>query len=74
MMDEQQSVLSHWPGSRYFAQNRTWRTSLMNSSAPTRVFKVAAAYIVVGWLTMQVGDTLGPALLLAGSTQHWRFS
>ena len=30
------------------------------------VFKVAAAYIIVGWLTMQVGDTLGPALLLPG--------
>ena len=30
------------------------------------VFKVAAAYIIVGWLIMQVGDTLGPALLLPG--------
>ena len=30
------------------------------------VFKVAAAYIIVGWLIMQVGDTLAPALLLPG--------
>jgi len=28
------------------------------------VFKVAAAYIIVGWLIMQAGDTLAPALLL----------
>jgi len=28
------------------------------------VFKVAAAYIIVGWLLMQVGDTLAPALHL----------
>ena len=28
------------------------------------VFKVAAAYIIVGWLIMQAGDTLGPALHL----------
>jgi len=28
------------------------------------VFKVAAAYIIVGWLTMQAGDTLAPALHL----------
>ena len=28
------------------------------------VFKVAAAYVIVGWLIMQVGDTLGPALYL----------
>jgi len=27
---------------------------------------VAAAYIIIGWLIMQVGDTLGPALLLPG--------
>jgi len=28
------------------------------------VFKVAAAYIIVGWLIMQAGDTLAPALQL----------
>ena len=28
------------------------------------VFKVAAAYIIVGWLVMQAGDTLAPALRL----------
>ncbi|HEY5776757.1 MAG TPA: tetratricopeptide repeat protein [Xanthomonadales bacterium] len=28
------------------------------------VFKVAAAYIIVGWLIMQAGDTLAPALRL----------
>ena len=28
------------------------------------VFKVAAAYVIVGWLIMQAGDTLAPALLL----------
>jgi len=28
------------------------------------VFKVAVAYIIIGWLTMQAGDTLAPALHL----------
>ncbi len=28
------------------------------------VFKVAAAYVIVGWLVMQAGDTLAPALHL----------
>jgi len=28
------------------------------------VFRVAAAYIIIGWLIMQAGDTLAPALLL----------
>ena len=28
------------------------------------VFKVAAAYIIVGWLIMQAGDVMGPALRL----------
>ena len=28
------------------------------------VFRVAAAYIIVGWLIMQAGDTLAPALHL----------
>ena len=30
------------------------------------VFKVAIAYIIIGWLVLQVGETLGPALLLPG--------
>ena len=29
------------------------------------VFKVAAAYVIVGWLIMQAGDTLAPALHLS---------
>ena len=28
------------------------------------VFKVAAAYIIVGWLIMQAGEVMGPALHL----------
>ena len=40
--------------------------SLFNELKRRNVFKVAAAYIIVGWLIMQVGDTLGPALLLPG--------
>ena len=28
------------------------------------VFKVAAAYIIVGWLIMQAGEVMGPALRL----------
>ncbi len=32
------------------------------------VFKVAAAYIIVGWLTMQAGEVMGPALHLPGWT------
>ena len=38
--------------------------SFFNELKRRNVFKVAAAYIFVGWLLMQVGDTLGPALLL----------
>ena len=38
--------------------------SFFNELKRRNVFKVAAAYIIVGWLIMQVGDTLGPALLL----------
>ncbi len=30
------------------------------------VFKVAAAYIIVGWLIMQAGEVMGPALNLPG--------
>jgi TolB-like protein/cytochrome c-type biogenesis protein CcmH/NrfG len=40
--------------------------SFFNELKRRNVFKVAAAYIIVGWLIMQVGDTLGPALLLPG--------
>jgi TolB-like protein len=40
--------------------------SLFNELKRRNVFKVAAAYVIVGWLVMQVGDTLGPALLLPG--------
>jgi TolB-like protein/tetratricopeptide (TPR) repeat protein len=38
--------------------------SFFNELKRRNVFKVAAAYVIVGWLVMQVGDTLGPALLL----------
>jgi TolB-like protein/Tfp pilus assembly protein PilF len=38
--------------------------SLFNELKRRNVFKVAAAYIIIGWLTMQAGDTLAPALLL----------
>ena len=38
--------------------------SFFNELKRRNVFKVAAAYVIVGWLIMQVGDTLGPALLL----------
>jgi len=40
--------------------------NFFNELKRRNVFKVAAAYIIVGWLIMQVGDTLGPALLLPG--------
>ena len=38
--------------------------SLFNELKRRNVFKVAAAYIIVGWLIMQAGDTLAPALHL----------
>ncbi|MDX1460749.1 MAG: hypothetical protein R3348_06795 [Xanthomonadales bacterium] len=38
--------------------------SFFNELKRRNVFKVAAAYIIVGWLIMQVGDTLAPALHL----------
>ena len=36
----------------------------INELKRRNVFKVAAAYIIVGWLIMQAGDTLAPALHL----------
>ena len=38
--------------------------SLFNELKRRNVFRVAAAYIIVGWLIMQAGDTLAPALHL----------
>jgi len=38
--------------------------SLFSELKRRNVFKVAAAYIIVGWLIMQAGDTLAPALHL----------
>jgi TolB-like protein len=38
--------------------------SFFNELKRRNVFKVAAAYIIVGWLIMQAGDTLAPALRL----------
>jgi TolB-like protein/Flp pilus assembly protein TadD len=38
--------------------------SLFNELKRRNVFKVAAAYIIVGWLTLQVGEVLSPALHL----------
>ncbi len=38
--------------------------SIFSELKRRNVFKVAAAYIIVGWLVMQVGDTLAPALYL----------
>jgi len=38
--------------------------SLFKELKRRNVFKVAAAYIIVGWLIMQAGDTLAPALHL----------
>lgn len=38
--------------------------SLFNELRRRNVFKVAAAYIVVSWLLLQISDTLVPALLL----------
>ena len=38
--------------------------SIFSELKRRNVFKVVAAYIIVGWLIMQVGDTLAPALYL----------
>jgi TolB-like protein/Tfp pilus assembly protein PilF len=38
--------------------------SLFNELKRRNVFKVAAAYVIIGWLIMQAGDTLAPALHL----------
>jgi len=38
--------------------------SFINELKRRNVFKVAAAYIIVGWLIMQAGEVLGPALHL----------
>jgi len=38
--------------------------SLFKELKRRNVFKVAAAYIIIGWLIMQAGDTLAPALHL----------
>ncbi|MGB5487209.1 MAG: tetratricopeptide repeat protein, partial [Lysobacterales bacterium] len=38
--------------------------SLFNELKRRNVFKVGIAYIIIAWVLMQIGDTLGPALLL----------
>ena len=38
--------------------------SLFNELKRRNVFKVAAAYVIVGWLIMQAGEVMGPALRL----------
>ena len=38
--------------------------SLFNELKRRNVFRVAAAYVIVGWLILQVGEVLAPALLL----------
>ena len=38
--------------------------SFFNELKRRKVFKVAAAYIIVGWLIMQAGEVMGPALRL----------
>lgn len=40
--------------------------SLLSELKRRNVFKVAVAYIIVAWLTLQVSDTLAPALQLPG--------
>ncbi|MDH3902256.1 MAG: hypothetical protein OES90_03435 [Xanthomonadales bacterium] len=38
--------------------------SFFNELKRRNVFKVAAAYVIVGWLIMQAGEVMGPALRL----------
>ncbi len=38
--------------------------SFFNELKRRNVFKVAAAYLIVGWLIMQAGEVMGPALRL----------
>ena len=38
--------------------------SIFSELKRRNVFKVAAAYVVVGWLILQVGEVLSPALRL----------
>ena len=40
--------------------------SLFNELKRRNVFRVAAAYLVIGWLLLQVADTVVPALHLPG--------
>ena len=40
--------------------------SLFNELKRRNVFKVSAAYIIVGWLIMQIGEVMSPALHLPG--------
>ena len=40
--------------------------SFFNELKRRNVFKVAAAYLIVGWLIMQAGEVMGPALHLPG--------
>jgi TolB-like protein len=44
--------------------NRSQPLSFFNELKRRNVFKVAAAYIIVGWLIMQAGEVMGPALRL----------
>jgi len=38
--------------------------SFINELKRRNVFKVAAAYVIIGWLVMQAGEVMGPALRL----------
>ena len=38
--------------------------SLFNELKRRNVFKVAAAYLIIGWLIMQIGEVMAPALHL----------
>ncbi len=40
--------------------------NLFNELKRRNVFRVAAAYVIVGWLIMQVGEVMAPALYLPG--------
>ncbi len=48
-------------------------SKLLNELKKRNVFRVAVAYVVIGWLLMQVADTLVPVLQLSEETSRYIF-
>ena len=49
---------------RYQHLTRRWSVSFFGELKRRNIFRVALVYLVIGWLLMQIGDVMFPALRL----------